>query len=440
MLLNMKFTYKKTCLLDERLLVQESKRVIPYIQKLAQKVRAGGYNFLESSLNLPSDKTHLDEVMRCVKKFKTKVLKYIVVVGIGGSNLGTKAVYDALFGAYDTLEPDRFPKILFSDTVDSEWMKKCITLIQKKTTSPKEVLFIFVSKSGGTTETIANTESLLSILKKKWNTITERCVVITDEGSKLALLASRQNIQLLFIPQYVGGRYSVFSPVGLFPLALAGIDSGALMEGARAMRTACLSEKFEKNPAFQSAVIHFLLSLEKRTIADTFLFYPSLESLGKWYRQLLAESIGKEIDKDGRVVHCGLTPTVSIGSTDLHSMGQLYLGGPQDKIATFVSVISQLNQITVPRKPLFGGLVDESSGKKLSDIMNAILGGVKKTYQKKKIPFCEIVLENVSPRSLGAFMQFKMMEVMFLGDLFNVNAFDQPNVEEYKIETRHLLS
>ncbi len=170
-----------------------------------------------------------------------------------------------------------------------------------------------------------------------------------------------------------------------------------------------------------------------------FLFAPCLESLGKWYRQLLAESIGKEFDRDGKVVHCGIMPTVSIGSTDLHSMGQLYLAGPNDKMTTFVSVQNHTRSVSIPKKGVFNGLVEGIYGKTSTEIMNAILKGIKRTYQKKKIPFCEIVLDDISPKSLGEFMQFKMMEVMFLGELFNVNVFDQPNVESYKIETKRIL-
>ncbi len=438
----MKFHYKKTWLLDEKLILKEGKKLSGYSQNLSKNSKAGGYHFLESSINLPSDSVKMEEVKRVVQQVRTKNLKYIVVIGIGGSNLGTKAIYDALWGHYETLEPHRFPKLLFSDTTDVKWLAKCGSFLQKEINSPDEILMVCISKSGGTTELIVNFEILFGFLKKKWNTFLNRCIVITDEGSKLALLASQKGILLLFIPKEVGGRYSVFSPVGLFPLMLLGVDCKELLSGARAMRDICLSTRVEKNPALQSALVQFLLNGEQRTISDMFLFAPSLESLGKWYRQLLAESIGKEFDRDGKVVHCGIMPTVSIGSTDLHSMGQLYLAGPNDKMTTFVSVASvgsNKENVSVPKKGVFNGLVDSIYGKTSAEIMNAILSGIKRTYQKKKIPFCEIVLDDISPKSLGEFMQFKMMEVMFLGELFNVNAFDQPNVEEYKIETKRVL-
>jgi len=435
----MKFLYKNTWLLDKNLIIREGTKLIPYLKKLSQKSKEGGYHFLESSLNLVSDSSQMEEVKKVAHRVKTKNLKYIVVIGIGGSNLGTKAVYDALYGHFDTLQPNRLPKILFSDTSDGEWLARCSIFLQKEINSPDEVLIVCISKSGSTTESIANFEILFSVLKKKWNTLLQRCVIITDEGSKLALLASQKELHLLFIPKEVGGRYSVFSSVGLFPLSLVGIDCKELLEGARTMREQCLLVNGEKNPALQSALFQFLLNLEKRTISDMFLFAPCLESLGKWYRQLLAESIGKEFDRDGKVVHCGIMPTVSIGSTDLHSMGQLYLAGPRDKMTTFVSVGNDTKSVSVPKKGVFNGLVDSIYGKTSTEIMSAILSGIKRTYQKKKIPFCEIILDDISPKSLGEFMQFKMMEVMFLGELLNVNAFDQPNVEEYKIETKRIL-
>lgn len=153
----------------------------------------------------------------------------------------------------------------------------------------------------------------------------------------------------------------------------------------------------------------------------------------------MGESIGKRHSLNGDEVNAGVTPMVSIGSTDLHSMAQLYLGGPKDKFTTFVYSQKEKGEIEIPENLILDGLVDGIKNKKLSDIMNAIYEGVQKAYKKNEIPFMEISIEKNDAYSIGQFLQFKMFEIMYLARLFGVNAFDQPDVEDYKSETRDIL-
>jgi glucose-6-phosphate isomerase len=146
----------------------------------------------------------------------------------------------------------------------------------------------------------------------------------------------------------------------------------------------------------------------------------------------MGESIGKTAD-------AGITPTVSIGSTDLHSVGQLYLGGPLDKFTSFIWARNCEDPMALPKKPLMPGLVQNLEGASAHSIMGAILEGVEMAYSKKELPFMEIVMPEISEFAIGEFMQYKMIEMMYLGKLMNVNAFDQPNVELYKIETARKL-
>lgn len=175
------------------------------------------------------------------------------------------------------------------------------------------------------------------------------------------------------------------------------------------------------------------------TIHDLFVFSVQLESLGKWYRQLVGESLGKEFDTDGNKVHVGITPTVSVGSIDLHSVGQLYLGGPYDKFISFLSIDEHKPTISVPKLAQFDELVANIQGKPLASIMQAILHGVKAAYKKSERPFCSFIWPTLSPYYLGQFMQLSLLEIVYLGNLLNVNPFDQPNVEQYKDETRKVL-
>ncbi len=284
----------------------------------------------------------------------------------------------------------------------------------------KRVLINAVSKSGSTTETVANFAILAEILKRhdKDGEASARSVVVTtDEGSKLWEYAGREGYARLAIPALVGGRYSVFSAAGLFPLAVLGVDVEGLAAGAAAMRTRCLSADAAKNPAALGAAAQYLHIKKGRNISDLFLFSTDLEGVGKWNRQLVAESVGKEFDRSGKErVFAGVTPTVSIGSTDLHSMGQLYLGGPFDKFTTFVTVDNP-SELVVPDG--YDALVSRIGGKGLGELMDAIAHGTMAAFRKTKRPFRHVTLPDRSASSLGQFLQERMMETILLAALRN---------------------
>ncbi|MEO6509220.1 MAG: hypothetical protein ABIO02_04655 [Patescibacteria group bacterium] len=432
------FSYKNSSRINPEHLSEVTARLTEYTEHLKNVISSQNYEHPESSINLPSDEELISTVTKMKDNKISSNLRYIIDIGIGGSNLGTKAIYDALYGYYDILQPERFPKIIFLDTTEETLLSPFETLmnsIQNK----DEIIINAISKSGGTTESIANLEVVLQFLKQKFPDIHERLVITTDENSKLWQRAKELGIDVLPIPKQVGGRFSVLSSVGLFPLACCGVDISSLLNGAKMMRDRCTTSGVDENPALISAAATFHHLKEGRTITDSFFFAPQLESVGKWYRQLTGESLGKEKDLEGNTVHAGITPTVSIGSTDLHSVGQLYLGGPRDKVTTFIYTTTESTSITVPANLEFP-LVEGIQNKKLSDIMKAIREGVKIAYTKQELPFMEVALETINEQSLGEFLQFKMIEMMYLGKLLNVNTFDQPHVELYKTETKEILN
>ena len=422
----MRLLFEDTSHTTKEEILAEAQTLEEYILRLNKVAESDNYMYDESSINLPFDENLLEQISKLKKKYVTKKLKYILDIGIGGSNLGTKAIYDALFGYYDTIETKRFPKMIFADTNDPTFLSKLTDFIENEISDPEELLINTVSKSGRTTETIAN----LEIFIKEKDFIKDRLIITTTYNSDLWKTARKMDIHCLPIPNKVGGRFSVFSAVGLFPLACMNFDLSELLKGAMEARKECLNKSIAKNPSAISAIILFINYKKGKLINDNFFFHPELESLGKWYRQLMGESIGKE----GK----GITPTVSVGSSDLHSMGQLYLGGIKDKFFTFISSKKCPVDIVIPQDPDIN-VVDMVEGKKASEVMNAILAGVKVAYFKKGIPFMEIQMDDISPKSLGQYMQFKMVEMMYLGKLFNVDTFNQPNVESYKEETRKIL-
>jgi len=414
---------------------ETQKRLVPEVDRIKQSVGTG-YETVYGSINLPSDARMLADIQKLVQEKKQKHCpSMLIVIGIGGSNFGTIAVHEALNGLFYN-EKNPQIKIYFVDSVDSDYVKSVYLFAQQELDQGKNILVNVVSKSGTTTETVVNFELFYELLRKKRPNIYQDLIVVTTgEGSKLWRLGVEEGFSSLNIPKKVGGRYSVFSAVGLFPLGLIGIDIEKLLDGAGNMVDLCTQEK---NPASLSAAIIFAQYQKGRAIHDSFFFCKQLSGVGHWYRQLVGESLGKEKNLVGHLVNVGITPTVSIGTNDLHSVAQLYLAGPYDKFTTFVT-IKKGEGLHVPFLPLFESFVANVQGMAFDDLRQAIAGGMFSAYEQKKRPFMCIEFPELSEKTIGAFLQMKMLEVMFLGFLFEVNPFDQPQVELYKTGTRKIL-
>ncbi|MDA0207898.1 MAG: hypothetical protein O3B64_00620 [bacterium] len=429
----LKILHREEAMVDEERLQSEANRILPYVGELSLIAKATGYDAPEASLQLPYDESIRTQVKGLAKELG-KHIEVIVVIGIGGSNLGTMAMYQALRGVQDSLTRN-WPKLLFLDTLSGQNLEDISSyLINLQDTTSFAV--ISISKSGGTAETMANTQALYNKLQIAYGDVSDRFIVVTGDGSKLWNRAKELNMYRLTIPEKVGGRYSIFSAVGLLPLALSGADIDAMHRGAREVIEICTINDIEKNPALYSAIVTYLHAQDGKNIHNSFFFDPRMELTGKWYRQLMGESIGKQYSVFGEELRAGVTPIVSTGSTDLHSMAQLYFGGPRDKITNIV--YGPFNDVRLQGDE-FSGLVQDLPGKTFNDVMSAILGGTMEAYTKNKMPFLAIELEDYTEASLSGYLQFRMCEMMCLAQLFDVNAFDQPNVEDYKSETRRLL-
>ncbi len=377
-----------------------------------------GYSDWRGTVNLPSDDDMLEEVREVEDRLVEPEL--VVVCGIGGSNLGTAAVHEAV--------PQREgAELAFLDTVDPDHTRQVLDKMEDVLDSGDEVVVNAVSKSGGTAETLANFETALGLLQSH-GSADGRVAVTTGEGSPLWEFAEERGFERLAVPEKVGGRYSVLSPVGLLPLSLAGLDIEEVRRGAREARERSLEPD---GPAAQAAAALHENYEQGRRIHDMFVFSKELESLGKWFRQLTAESLGK----DGENGATGITPLVSVGSVDLHSMQQLYMGGPNDKVHSLISVGSE-HGVDIPS---IDGLDEGPEQMGQEHLMDAIEEGVEEAFSEADIPFIRVGLDDRSEAEIGAFLQHKMIETMVLGRLLKVNAFNQPNVETYKQATREVL-
>lgn len=431
------FNFENSGILEDKIETEESK-LRDYTEHLKGVLNDNSYLLDEVSLYLPFETKFLAESSNLADHFRNEKLKYILLIGIGGSNLGTMAVYNAIYGSLDYLNSNkRLPKIIFVETTSAKYLDSVFKLIDTFNSKEDFVLNI-LSKSGGTTETIALAELLIRKLEERFINIEDRIVVTTEENSKLHTIAQKNNYSVLTQPAKVGGRYSIFSNIGLFPLALAGIDIERLLEGAK-VALVDLVNTYGSNPSLRSAVVRYIAKQEGIVINNQFYFNPEMEFCGKWYRQLMGESIGKENDINGNKINNGICPIVSLGSTDLHSMAQLYIGGPRNILTYFIySADSQINQ-RLPDNLSLDGLVNSIENKSTVELMNAIIEGTKAAYRKNSLAYVEVDMSIIDEYTIGMYLQYQMLEIMYLAKLMNVNAFDQPNVEDYKLETKRIL-
>jgi glucose-6-phosphate isomerase len=330
------------------------------------------------------------------------------------------------------------PEIINLDTVHGPDIEALQEMLSDGM-SPEQYLVFVVTKSGTTTETLVNAEALLTYVLPDTVITHDRLIVITDPNSCLANAAASLSVPVLTIPEQVGGRFSVFTAVGLAPLHAAGIDVVPLLQGARDIQPFAWHQDPAHNPAMQCAVRAYNAHEKGYTVYDTFVFAPQLELLGKWCRQLLGESLGKVRSTEAGDTPVGMVPTVSVGSTDLHSVGQFYLGGQPTVFTNFVHNTEPEVEFTVPETAIFTGTNPMIHGRTNIEIMNAIFAGTQEAYNEAERPFVRTELTGVTSYELGAFMQCKMLEVMYLAQLLEVNAFNQPHVESYKKFTRNRL-
>lgn len=414
--------------------VAELKPALVNLRAAAQDHR---YRSPGAALALPDDPALPNRVTAAVASLKSARLKLVFVVGIGGSNLGAQAVADALQGRAEWRVSPPHPQLFFVDTTEPVLLSAA-RAASETLAAPEEVALLMVSKSGTTTETVANAAVLLEALTAKFpGRAASRVLAITDEDSALWRLASSEGWARLPIPAAVGGRFSVLSAVGLVPLALAGIDVAAFRSGATVTRDQCLALD-PANPAVQSATVLAHHVAEGRRLHDTFVFRPQLETWGKWYRQLAGESLGKEQDRDGATTAVGFTPTVSVGSADLHAVAQRYLTGPDESVTTFVT--ARNGQVpTVPAGSV-ARLVPDLANRSSRQLLDAILEGTGGAYEARGKPFLRATVAKLDAAGLGALIAWKEVEVLLLAERWNLNAFDQPAVEEYKRLTRQRLA
>jgi glucose-6-phosphate isomerase len=363
----------------------------------------------------------------------------MVVLGIGGSSLGPHALYSALGRPFDPLRP-RAPgmprRLLFPDNADPATFAAVLELCP-----PERTLFNIVTKSGSTAETAAQTLVLFDHLERTLGLdgLRQRVVVTTSPASGvLRQVAQELRLPAFDIPDNVGGRFSVLSAVGLLPAAVAGLDVTGLLAGARRMRDRVIdgaaARDLRRNPALLLASLLYLHdTAHRRPMVVMMPYVDALYDTADWFRQLWAESLGKERSVTGSVVHTGPTPIAARGATDQHSQLQLYAEGPGDKAFLFLGVHKRGVELDMPagrlaHLPEYAYL----GGRGMGELLDAEMRGTISSLTRRERPSATLLLDRVDAEALGELLLLLEAATAFAGPLYGVDPYDQPGVEEAK--------
>ena len=357
---------------------------------------------------------------------------HVLVLGIGGSALGTKALLNALRPpAWNELDDERrefFPRLTILENVDPTSVAAALDRID-----PRRVLVNVISKSGGTAETMAQYLVVRAWLEQALGSAAYRHLVFTTDPARGALreVARQDRIATLDVPPDVGGRFSVLSPVGLLPAALVGIDIDGLLDGARRAVDRSEADDLLRNPAALYAALHWEADRAHGARIHVLMPYTDrLREFAEWYRQLWAESLGKRLDRDGRTVHLGPTPVGAVGATDQHSQVQLFMEGPYDKVITFVTVEDFGGDVKIPG---FDGELPADlaylPGHTLGELLRAEYDATSAALAQMGRMSCTLRLPDLTASTLGEALMFYQLATGYAGVWYGVDPFDQPGVE-----------
>jgi len=389
--------------------------------------------------DLPYNQTSVIRDIKAAAEYVRGNFDNFVVLGIGGSALGPIAVQQALSHLrYNELPSEKRngPRLYIEDNIDPERMASLFDVIDLERTA-----FNVITKSGSTSETMAQLLLVVNLLKKrfgdKW---IEHVIATTDEKKgNLIKIAQTNGLRTFYVPDGVGGRFSELCPVGLLAAAVCGVNIDELLAGAAYADELCSDRNVWNNPAATLAMLEKLAMDAGCNIGVMMPYADSLKFMADWYAQLWAESLGKAFDTNGVRVNCGQTPVKALGVTDQHSQVQLYTEGPFDKVITFLRVGEYRQNVVIPRA--FDELPDVAflSGHSFNELIESEQRATEYAVMKSGHMSKTITMPEVNAFTVGQLIYIFEMQTAFAGELLNINAFDQPGVEEGKNATYALL-
>ncbi len=429
--IDLKFVNKKF-IGKEGLDKNDWKMVKKQAQKAFQKLKKSA---LENGLgfrNLIYNRQLTKSVLALKEEYKEDI-QNIVVLGIGGSALGLRALAKAL--ALSSLLPhNQLPKLFVCDNIDPCWLAQIFKL-----TLSAPSLFFAISKSGTTAETSAQllyiTKQLKKIYKKSWK---NHLVIITDpEKGAFRAFAKKHSIRALEIPQDVGGRFSVLSPVGLAPAVFLGINIQKLIDGAKKMDKLIFEHSSTPTALLASLLWHYAKKGKKNLVLMPYSSF--LNDFSEWFAQLWAESLGKRYSLAGKEVRAGSTPIRALGATDQHSQLQLWIEGPKDKVIMFLKVKEFSQELKIPLPEAGLEPLSWLSGHSFSELIESEQFATSASLAKNGVPNLTLIIPKLDAYHLGGLFYFFEVLTVLMGKLFNINPFDQPAVELGKKYTSALM-
>jgi len=390
--------------------------------------------------NLPYDEKNPQKVRQLADEVK-ETCENFVVLGIGGSALGNIALQTALNPYMYNLDDTKrkTPRLFVFDNVDPDQLASFIDWISDKL---DKTIFNVISKSGRTAETASQFLLVRKLLSDKLapNAVKEHIIATTDakEGT-LRKIADETGFRTLEVPDGVGGRFSILSPVGLFSAAVCGIDIESLLAGARDMDKRLSNENFYKNPAAINAAINFHYYNVGKKISVIMPYCYALKDFADWYRQLWAESLGKAKSLAGDEVHVGPTPVKALGATDQHSQVQLYREGPNDKLFTFLQTNAFETNLQIGPAPESAPELDYLAAKNMDMLLNNEKLATEYALLQNHRPCLTVLFDRVNPYTIGQFIYLFEVTTSLAGLLFGISAYDQPAVELGKEATFALM-
>ncbi len=388
---------------------------------------------MQGWMTLPYDQ---DEVLSAIEKTAARVREEFdafVVLGIGGSALGPAAVHQALRHLhYNELPKEKRggPRLYIEDNIDPERMAALLDVIDLEKTC-----FNVITKSGGTAETMSQYLIVLDQLKKAVGDDYRRHIIVTTSKEKgfLTKIARQEGYETFYIPDGVGGRFSELCPVGLVAAAVTGVDIRGLVAGAKAMDERCASDDAWKNPALFEAGLMYAAMGKGMNMSVMMPYADSLKLISDWYAQLWAESLGKNLTLDGKPCHVGQTPIKAVGVTDQHSQLQLYTEGPFDKVITFLKVEAFRAETPIPHGCDDIPTIAFLGGKSHNQLIEAERQGTEYAIYRSGHVSQTITLPSVNAETIGQLLYFLELVTAYTGALLNIDAFNQPGVEESKV-------
>jgi len=392
-------------------------------------------------LSLPDAKEEAAAVQTLADGFG-QWFENLVVLGIGGSALGTVTLRDALLGPFwnelDEEGRDHYPRLFILDNVDPRTVAGLLDRIDLRRT-----LFNVVSKSGTTAETMAQYLVVLGRLHEQLGEEPTRGhFLFTTDPSQglLRKIANEEGIPALEIPPNVGGRFSVLSSVGLLPAAVVGIDILALLQGASEMAERCMNPVLRENPAgLLATLLHDADTKRGASIHVAMPYSDRLRSFAAWFQQLWAESLGKAKDRSGNVVNRGPTPLPALGTTDQHSLLQLLMEGPRDKVVMFLGVDGASDPVSIPRLHQEHPDLSYLGGHSLAELLDTERRATIEALRLQGRPNLSIRIPDLTPGLMGQLFMLFQVATVVAGNLYGVDPLDQPGVELSKKLTYGLL-